>query len=313
MPAFSASAPGKVILFGEHAVVYGQPAIAVPVPEVTARAKVTADIQAPEGQILIQAPEVGKEALLSELPHNDPLAAAVRFILQKHEIERPPAFRLRINSTIPVAAGLGSGAAVSVAIIRSVSAFLGQLILDEEVSALAFEVEKLHHGTPSGIDNSIVTFAKPVYYVKGQHLEYFEVRKPFTLLIADSGIPSPTRAVVEDVRRGWEGNPKRYDAIFAAIGTLAPLARQAIEDGENEALGALMDANHTHLQELQVSSPALDRLVEAAREAGALGAKLSGGGRGGNMIALVTKGQEKEVAAALMEAGAVNTIVTSVQ
>jgi mevalonate kinase len=310
MPAISASAPGKVILFGEHAVVYGQAAIAVPVTEVAAKAIITPDPAAAPGSIHITAPQINLEAHMSDLPAADPLAVATRSTLDALGIQQPPAFKLRVTSTIPVAGGLGSGAAVSVAIIRAVSAFLGHPLQDDQVSALAFKVEKLHHGTPSGIDNTVITYNKAVYYIKDKPIETISIAKPFTLVIADTGISTPTKETVTDVRRLRETDPETYNNIFKSIGDLAIAARKSIEQGNNESLGPLMNTNHQLLQQLNVSSPELDKLVIAARETGALGAKLSGGGRGGNIIALAGNRQE-EISNALRSAGAKGAIITT--
>ncbi len=312
MPAFTATAPGKVILFGEHAVVYGRPAIAAPVEQVRARAVVTPDLRGKPGSLRIQAPAIGLEAELSDLPSEHPLAAAVNAVLGQLDIIRLPACTLRVTSTIPVAAGLGSGAAVSVAVIRALSAFLGAQLEDEQVSALAFEVEKLHHGTPSGIDNSVITYSKPVYFVRGQPIETLHVSAPFTVVIGDTGIASPTGTAVSNVRRQWHSDTPRYESLFDAVGEISRQAREAIESGQPQTLGTLMDRNHSLLQDLGVSSPELDRLVGAARSAGALGAKLSGGGRGGNMIALAFPELAHEIAKALEGAGAQRTILTEV-
>jgi mevalonate kinase len=312
MPAISASAPGKVILFGEHAVVYGYPAIAVPVHHVEAKAVVTPQIKGPSGKIHIDAPQVGVDADLDRLSQNDPLGAAVRGALDMLNVQQPPAFKLRITSTIPLAAGLGSGAAVSVAIVRAVSAFLGRPFSDDQVSALAFEVEKLHHGTPSGIDNTVVTHAKPVYFVKDAPIQTFLVGAPFTLLIADTGVPSPTGIAVGEVRAGFQKEPEKYKKVFEDIGDIVKKARKVIEAGANETLGELINQNHKLLQEIEVSSPELDRLVNGAREAGAKGAKLSGAGRGGNMIALADENLEK-IEQALLSAGAKRVFQTTVQ
>lgn len=313
MPALSASAPGKVILFGEHAVVYGQPAIAVPVDQLEAKAIITPDPAASPGRIHITAPQVNLDANYADLPATNPLAAAIRGTLEALKIASSPAFKLRITSTIPVAGGLGSGAAVSVAIIRAVSAFLGHPLPDHEVSALAFEVEKLHHGTPSGIDNTVITYNKAVYYVMHKPIETIHIASPFDLVIADTGFATPTKETVADVRRAWESDPEIYNEIFEAIGKLVIEARAAIENGSNEALGPLMNENHELLQRLNVSSPDLDKLALAAREAGALGAKLSGGGRGGNMIALAAEGRQEGIVSALRFSGAKNVILTTVQ
>ena len=312
MPAFTATSPGKIILFGEHAVVYGFPAIAVPVTQVNARATVTANIHLHNEGIHIQAPDVSVDANLNDLPANHPLAFVIHEMLAYFGIDRIPACTIRISSTIPIAAGLGSGAAVSVAIIKAFSAFLGHPLPLDKVSEIAFEVEKIHHGTPSGIDNTVVTFAKPVYFERGKPIEILNIKTPFTLVIGDTGIQSPTVNVVSDVRKAWLVEKERYTELFQEISQVVTQARTAIQEGEIEKLGHLMNKNHTYLKELGVSCAELDQLVDVAVQGGALGAKLSGGGRGGNMIALVHEHKADYIANILIEAGATNTIITHV-
>jgi mevalonate kinase len=313
MPAISASAPGKIILFGEHAVVYSRPAIAVPVTQVRARVVVLAEPSGPAGRVHIQAPDIQLDAYLDSLPENQPLAAALLGVMKLLGVQRSPACTLRISSTIPLAGGLGSGAAVSVAIIRAYAAFLGRPLPDADVSNLVFEVEKLHHGTPSGIDNTVITYAVPVYFVRGQPIETFPVNVPFTMVIGDTGIASPTSIAVGDVRRAWHAETDRYERLFDAVGMVVQRARQAIAAGDLPALGELLDENQRILREIGVSSPELERLISAAHASGALGAKLSGGGRGGNMIALCETRRAEQIAQAISEAGAVHTITTVVQ
>lgn len=312
MPAITATAPGKIILFGEHAVVYGRPALAAPVNEVRARAVISAQPRAPSGRVIIQAADIGLEAVLDDLPDNQPLKAAIRLTLDAIGRENSPACTVRISSTIAVAGGMGSGAAVSVALIRAYSAFLGKPLADERVSELAYEIEKLHHGTPSGIDNTVITYSLPVYFVRGRQLHVLHLPQPFQLVIADTGIASPTAAVVGDVRRGWQYDPQRYEDLFDGVGRIAEQARAAIEDGHPERLGPLMDQNHALLQQMGVSCHELDALAEAARRAGAIGAKLSGGGRGGNLIALAPD-DPVLIAEALKSGGAVRVITTTVR
>ena len=313
MPAFTARAPGKIILFGEHAVVYGRPALAAPVSQVQARAIVMAEPRAPSGEVRLQAPAIGLDARLADLPAGHPLALAVQGVQTELGLGRLPACTLRISSTIPVAAGLGSGAAVSVAVIRALAAFLGRSLPAERVSALAYEVEKVHHGTPSGIDNTVIAYALPVYFVRGQAVEVLRLPAPFSVVIADTGIASPTATAVGDLRQAWQANPAPYEALFDGAGRIARAARQAIESGRPDELGPLMDENHALLQQMGVSCPELDRLVLAARGAGAAGAKLSGGGRGGNMIALAAPEREEAVTQALLAAGAVRAFATRVR
>jgi mevalonate kinase len=305
-----ASAPGKIILFGEHAVVYGRPALAVPVTQVHADVEIS---ERDSPGVWIHAPDVNLHADLNTLPSDHPVAAVIHNLFFLARVSPFPNLEINISSTIPVASGLGSGAAVTVALTRALSAYLNHAMTDEEVSAFSYEIEKLHHGTPSGIDNTVVTFAKPVYFVKGQPIETFRVSQPFTIVIGDTGIRAPTKESVADVRKLWESNKTKWEKVFDEVADISFAARHVIRAGWIKMLGALMDENHTYLQELTVSSPELDNLVLAARKAGALGAKLSGGGRGGNMIALVEKESAPIIAAAVMSAGAARTIVTEIE
>lgn len=305
-----ASAPGKIILFGEHAVVYNRPALAVPVTQVHVDVEVS-DSARPG--IWIHAPIIKLDAELASLPADHAIGSVILKICSSLNISPLPSLDIHITSTIPVAAGLGSGAAVSVALTRALSAHLSQPMTDEQVNALVFEIEKIHHGTPSGIDNTVITYGRPVYFIKNNPIETFKVGSPFTIVIGDTGIPAPTKESVGDVRRQWLRDPQTSESIFDEIAQIALIARRSIESGRTEVLGELMNQNHEHLQKLTVSSPELDALVEAARQAGALGAKLSGGGRGGNMIALTEQARAESVAEGLMSAGAKRTIITEVK
>lgn len=305
------TAPGKIILFGEHAVVYGQPAIAVPVQQVQATA-IVEPATLGSGLTLL-AEDLARTIPLAEASVSDPLAAIVRLTLA-HLDAVPPDVLLRIRSTIPIASGLGSGTAVSTAIVRALAAHLGETLSPTAVSRLVYEVEKLHHGTPSGIDNTVVAFGMPVFFVGGKIIETFGVGATLHLLIGDTGVASPTRIAVSDVRRGWERDVNQYERLFSQIGEIVEEARVLIETGDDvERLGRLMIRNHVLLRALSVSSPELERLVMAAQAAGALGAKLSGAGRGGNGIALVKEGDQARIASALHKAGAVRVIETVVE
>ncbi|MBE7536190.1 MAG: mevalonate kinase [Anaerolineales bacterium] len=317
----TASAPGKIILFGEHAVVYGRPALAIPVTQVHADVEIR---DSDSTGILIHAPGIRLHADLNSLPSDHPVAAVVHNFLFLSRVSPSPLtplpksegkfpnLNITISSTIPVASGLGSGAAVTVALVRALSAHLNHPMKDEEVNAFAYDIEKLHHGTPSGIDNTVVTYAKPVCFIKTQPIEVFNVHKPFTIVIGDTGISAPTKESVADVRKLWEADQEKWESVFDEVGEIAKQAKERIETGDWKLLGGLMDQNHALLQEMTVSSPELDALVEAARKAGAAGAKLSGGGRGGSMIALAQPEKADDISSALISAGAKNTIVTQV-
>lgn len=328
-----ATAPGKVILFGEHAVVYGRPAIAVPVTDVQAMATATAgesgsgvciqaaDLPAPDGR------PGGQRYSLRDAPADDPLRASIElalaaFLPNRHgrgpgspgagSLDSEPDLLISVTSTIPMARGLGSGAAVATAVARAIAGYFGHVPQPAEISRLVYEVEKLHHGTPSGIDNTVIAYEQPVYFVRGEGMARLRVGTPLSLVIADTGVISSTRAVVEDVRRRWQAQPEHYEDMFDEIGAVARLARSAIERGDPSAIGRLMNDNHELLIGLGVSSSELDALVEAARAAGALGAKMSGAGWGGNALALVEAGRAPTIAGAMRGAGAIGTIFSQV-
>ena len=307
----TAFAPGKVILCGEHAVVYGRPAIAVPVTEVQAQATVE---PARDGRgVVIDAPDLNRRLAVREADDGDPLARIVRLTLQAIQVKDDPDLTISVTSTVPIARGMGSGAAVSTAIVRALSGHYGRWFSSRDISDLVYQTELIYHGTPSGIDNTVVAFEKPVFFVKDVSCEIFWVGRPFLLAIADTGIDSPTREAVGDLRRRHRSDPYLYEPLFDRAGEIAVEARAAIERGGAQVLGPLLDENHALLQTMGVSCPELDRLVVAAREGGALGAKLSGAGWGGNMIALVTDEMRGRVDLALRLAGAVRVIVTEVK
>ena len=305
-----ASAPAKIILVGEHAVVYGQPAIALPLPQVRAYAEYHACDQA-----LTVVAENNRQRLFcwskeDECPHA-PIAAMIRLTAQFFGLSDLRG-EILLRSDIPIASGLGSGAAVSAALGRAVAALLNRELSDGALNELVYEIEKLHHGRPSGIDNTVVVYEKPVYYVKGKSLEFIDVPASLQLAVADSGIAALTRDTVADVRAQYLRQPQPTRSLLENIGRLAKQARIEVETGQIRQLGKLMTENHELLRRLNVSSPPLDRLVEAAIEAGAYGAKLSGGGRGGTVIALVDDRRLPAVKAALTAADAKNVVTSSV-
>lgn len=292
-------APGKIILLGEHAVVYGQPALAVPVSQLRATAMLV-----PAPQCIIDAPDLRRRYPLSAALPDDPIAAAIRLTWNRYApAGKAPHFELTLTSTIPIASGLGSGAAMSAAVVRAVAGRLGHVLEPAEVSALVFETEKILHGTPSGIDNTVVAFEQPMWFISGQPPQPVTVSGAFHFLIGDTGQPSPTKITVGDVRRAWQANPARYETLFAEIGACVTQGRAALSIGDHYGLGMLMNLNHSLLQALDVSNNTLDTLTQVARDAGALGAKLSGGGRGGNLIALVEEAAAERVRAAWRAAG----------
>jgi mevalonate kinase len=333
-----ASVPGKIILCGEHAVVYARPAIALPLSDVRARAVVQ---DTATGDVAFHAPDLDQRWSLRGQPDHV-FSELVARTLTRLGITPTPALQISISSTIPLASGMGSGAAIATAIVRALAAHLGHELAPEAISALVYASEQRFHGTPSGIDNTVVAFEQPIWFLrrpaqeqrtknKEQNLyggpsvvaiepggpsvaaiEPIDIAAPFTLQIGDTGVRSPTHLPVGDVRQRWQASPAHYEALFDAVAALVFRARAALSQGDIPTLGALLDENQALLVQIGVSSPDLDRLVAAARAAGALGAKLSGGGWGGVMIALVDPAARERVAAALRAAGAVAVLETSV-
>lgn len=312
MPAISCSAPGKVILCGEHAVVYGKPAIAVPVLNVATKCTIIARPTAPSDEVLIVAPNIGLKCEYKCLVEGHPIRATIRRVLEHFSIDHLPVCEIQIHSTLPTAAGLGSSASTSVALIRALSTFLGHPFADEEVNQIAYEIEKIHHGTPSGIDNSVITYAKTLFFIKGQPMKFLDPQKNLTLVIADSGIKSSTVKVVSGLKGRYTAEPEKYSALFDQIGEVSLQVKETLESGHLEETGSLLTRNHALLKEVGVSCSKLDDLVACALEHGAKGAKLSGGGQGGNMIALVNPDQAEAMSGWLREAGATNTIITQI-
>jgi len=299
----TASASGKVILFGEHAVVYGRPAIAAPIHDLRAWASVS---DGPPGQgSIVEAPDLRRTVRLDDAQFHDPLAVIVRATLDHLHLDPQSDLTVTVRSDIPIARGLGSGAAVSAAIVRSIALHAGLDISPQQVSVLVYEAESLYHGTPSGIDNTVIALERPIYFALGNEPQPLDLGCSLALIIADTGETTSTSVVVEDVRRAWLGDSIRFNAFFDKIGAISDRARKSLSAGDLRNLGSLMNENQVLLSEIGVSSPELERLCHSANQTGARGSKLSGGGRGGITISLVTPEVSEQVSDALRSAGAV--------
>jgi mevalonate kinase len=303
------SACAKIILCGEHAVVYGRPAIALPLAHLRTRATVAVS----DKPFHICAPDVHAEFDIVD-ESTRPLAILSRLTFEL--LHRPPArATLTITSDIPASSHLGSSASVAVACARAIAAYCGHELAPADASTLAFEAERVYHGSPSGIDNTVIAYEQPVCYSRSQapgassRYSPISISQSPVLVVGDTGIATPTKMPVGDVRAGWQAEPARYERLFDQIGDVVTAARVALEACDWPQLGALMNANHALLQQLDVSCSELDHLCEAARQAGALGAKMSGGGRGGNMIALARDREHaRQLRLALRNAGATRVI-----
>lgn len=301
------SAPGKIILLGEHAVVYGKPAIAIPVASVSTSVTISDHL----GGLFVRSTALALDSELNDLPPKHPIRAMFEVIFTQLEIQ-PKQLLVEVSSSIPVASGLGSGAALSAAAIQAFAEKFNIKLSLEQVNAICFETEKIFHGNPSGVDNTVITYNRPVYYHPGKTVQPLQISGEFHFIIANTGIQASTKDVVADVRYLTETDPGAMNTIDR-IGELVDRGRIAIQKGDNTALGKLMDEAHLELKDLQVSCPELDALVRTAKELNALGAKLSGAGRGGNMIVLSKAEDVKTISAGLLNAGAKNIISMSLR
>ena len=289
---------GKVILLGEHSVVYGRHAIAVPVPQ-TIRVK----IEDCKESVMLMIPSWGIEYQLDkDIEQRQSFEKPAGAILERLNLSNK-GMRIEVFPDIPRGMGLGGSAAIAVAIIRGLSNHFNLGLSDEEVNGMAFESEKIAHGNPSGIDNTMATFGQPLIYRTGEPplVERLNINESFSLVVGFSRHEGVTAKTVRNVREGWRKNTAMYEKIFDDIDDLVLKSVTAIQNNDFALLGQMMNFCQGLLNALQVSNPELERLIGLAREAGALGAKLTGGGGGGAMIALVKK--ESEVAEAIESEG----------
>lgn len=294
-----ASGYGKVILFGEHAVVYGTHAIAAPIP-----IAIQAKVEDEDDGIHLVIPRWGVEERLQKgVDHKHSIYNSLDLILESLKLSDKD-MRIEVYPNVPRAMGLGGSAALAVAIIRALIGHYQIKLTDEEINDLAYQSEKLVHGTPSGIDNTMATFGRFILYKKGKPplMKEIHAPKPIPIVIGLSGVESLTLKMVSKVRHSWEKNKKMYDQIFSQIDDIALKAVKAIKAYDLTLLGDLMNLNQGLLNALQVSTWELEELIEISRENGAIGAKITGGGGGGAMIALCPDNADK-VANAMTNAG----------
>jgi mevalonate kinase len=276
-PTATGFGAGKVILLGEHGVVYGHPALAGPLswgasalghPANRCKLEIPSKVSGPGRRQLMRAFERAAAAC-----------------------GRPPV-RVRFESELPVSMGLGSSAAVAVACARLLLSAAGRPTTPAAVMKVAFEMEREFHGTPSGVDHTCSAVGDLILYTRKPGAEVGSMRRvksrrPLKVLVALVGERSPTKLTVAGLRARQALWPKRYKRLFDEIGRLAREGAKAIEEGDLEALGDAMTINQGLLSALQLSSAGLDEMIHRLRGMGALGAKLTGaGGDGGAVIGL---------------------------
>ncbi|MBI4511237.1 MAG: mevalonate kinase [Deltaproteobacteria bacterium] len=285
---------GKVILLGEHAVVYGHKALAAAIG-----LDVTAHVT-PAREWRLEVPEWGlcTEPRGSSEDHDEGPARAMRMIAEEL-LGIPLPHHVRAEATLPARAGLGSSSALSVAVARALASLHGRAPSDEEIERAAMQGERVFHGNPSGVDVALATRGGIGVFRRGVGLEPIAAA-PFQVAIGLSGVPRDTAARVADVARRRREDQAMADAVLTELGLLAERGAALVEGGRSLDLGPLFNEAQELLASLGLSSPRLEETCALARKAGAAGAKLTGAGGGGAVVAI---GAEDQVAEAWREAG----------
>lgn len=291
-----ASAPGKVILLGEHFVVEGCPAVAL---AIDVRACVTATLHGGD-YVEVASQELGSVKFEGER-EGGPLYPV--YLAAKKVIELTgtrAGLRIKVESDIPPAAGMGSSAAVAVATVAAVAGAVGAAVSLDEISELAYKVEEVVHERPSGIDNTVATYGGVILFRRGQGFTKLDVKlEPVRVVLADSGVPRSTGSLVVKVLKLKAKYSGVLNSLYQSASALVEEAVHALQRGDFETVGELVNINHGLLSSLGVSCLRLEELIYTAREAGALGAKITGAGGGGMILALCWKDNVEEVVRAL--------------
>lgn len=297
----------KIILIGEHSVVYGKPAIALPVPAVHAVTQTTRCL----GSLRLQCSFYN-----GILTDGTDQIAGLRTVIPAalHVLKRPEKdVTITINSAIPAARGMGSSAAVAISVVRSLFNYFETPLERNVLLNLVGVSEKYFHGNPSGLDAAAASSTLPIFFMKGKGMEWIHHKLRGCLVIADSGIKGQTKRAVTALKQRLVQSALLRRKVNQ-LGVLTSNARDALETAKEETLGSILLDAHLLLQELGVSHPSLDHLVATAMKDGAIGAKMTGGGCGGCMIALVKDvRQAHDLAKKLMGAGAAKTWIQPLQ
>ncbi len=280
---------GKLILFGEHGVVHGRPAIAAALPRgVEAEAR-----PAPRPRLEIEPWGVAFDADAKQADRpGEMLREAFCALLDLYG--QRPALCVQARVSLPSSAGLGSSAALSVAIVRALDQALGIAREPAQVAEAALSAERVFHGNPSGIDTALASHGGVALFRKGSPLEPLKVGRKLTLVVGDSAQAGDTASTVASVGRQHLQNLARVEQIFDGMEAIVVNAKSALAAGELWRLGQLMVLNQKLLVGLMLSTTRLEEMCQAAEKAGALGAKLTGGGGGGCMIALCENAEQAQ-------------------
>ncbi|MEN7343907.1 MAG: hydroxymethylglutaryl-CoA reductase, degradative [Pseudomonadota bacterium] len=292
------SSAAKLILAGEHAVVYGRRALGLPMPRA-----LRAEVYSSKAPLTIQINDWQLQYdAADDADHRSPMGMLVDTILSLAALDMPQG-HIEVSCQIPFAAGLGGSAALAVVLIRAIAKLTDRTFDTSEVNDMAFACEKLAHGNPSGVDNTLATFAEPLLYAPtaAQRCRNIEIGQRLQFVVAFSGIKGVTSELVARVAERRERQPRAFEALFDQIDAEVDTCLTALKSGDHQSLGDSLNVCHGLLNAIGVSHPQLEKMVDIARSAGAIGAKLTGAGGGGSIIALCD-GNADAVVTALRQA-----------
>ncbi|MDJ1135139.1 mevalonate kinase [Streptomyces iconiensis] len=304
------TAHGKVVLLGEHAVVYGAPALALPVPALGCRARVVRRDQGGHGLLGLRMVQVqpGMPSGVAPLPPHtqessvpEGLRTLTETVLRDAGLRSLPGVDVLVESGVPPARGLGSSAACARSLALALDDLLGLQLSADAVFHRVQASEKAAHGRASGIDALATGSRRPVLLADG-HISNPPVGADGWITVADSGSGAGTRKAVAMLRDGFARDPGSREVFLHRSATLTRAGLRDMERGRLEALGGRLTDCHTLLAGLGLTTGRTDRLVDAALRAGALGAKMSGGGLGGCVIALTATERAADALAAQLTA-----------
>lgn len=294
---------GKVILFNEHFVVHGIPGIASAIDS-----KTDAEVEKTSGTGITIVDERKGTVGYSEKKKSQQMES-IKKILRMMDLnpEENP-MEIWLGGELPAFGGIGASAASSVAIARAISNEFKMNLSDDRINEIAYEAEKYYAGNPSGIDNTAATYGGLIWFKRNSScsntIERLKIKKPIEIVMGNTGIVANTEAMVAGVAERKSKYPEKYNELFKQAEELAYEARKTLEKFDLKKLGELMNENHALLQQIEVSCKELDHLVDLALEQGAYGAKMTGGGGGGCMVALTPgKKLQKRVAIAMEKEG----------
>jgi mevalonate kinase len=295
---------GKVIIFGEHFVVHGLPSIVCAVGmKTTAHVKVLKNKDFTGFEVEDNRPETPGYKKEKEAQMYKSIANMTNYC--GIDLKKTP-LKITFAGDLIAASGIGASAAACTAFARAVNDEFKFGFDDHKINEIAYEGEKGYHGTPSGVDNTAATFGGCLVFTKGPPPKFEHIKMPsrVEIVMGNTGLTANTQRVVDEVKARMKAEPEKFKRIFAEAEEIIKQGRIALEKGDYATAGALMNRNHELLTEIGVSCRELDTLVEIARQNGATGAKLTGTGRGGFMVAL-TPGIEcqNRVARAIEENG----------